>query len=35
MAAAPLQTHLFLLAFPLLVSLICIAVHLRGDRRGQ
>jgi hypothetical protein len=31
----PLSTHLFLLAVPLAVGLICIAVFLKGGRHGQ
>ncbi len=31
----PLATHLFLLAVPLFVAAVCIAVYLRGGRHGQ
>lgn len=31
----PLSTHLFLVAVPVLVSIVCIAVYLAGGRREQ
>jgi hypothetical protein len=35
MSAAPMSTHLFLIAFPIIVSIICIAVHVAGSRHER
>ena len=35
MSAAPLSTHLFLIAFPILVAIVCIAIHIAGSRHER